>query len=255
MDWDEGEVAVGKDDLSVRAMGEGLYESVPAALARSRELKIWEKDYSDYLYHNTSVAILYNPALELYGKVGESQRDFRVRCEEEARRQRDAEVKKARVRMEQQMTRVQQKLRREERELDTDQDELEARKREELLGWGESALNLLSKRRPSTMISRASRRRTMTKKAKSDVEESMESIEDLEKQLEDLKAQWEEQVAEISDTWADRLEEVEEFEVGPRRVDVRVEFCGLAWVPTWRVVLEDGGQVDLAAREQTAQGE
>jgi hypothetical protein len=27
-----------------------------------------------------------------------------------------------------------------------------------------------------------------------------------------------------------------------------VEFCGLAWVPVWRVTLADGQQVDLAAR-------
>ena len=138
------------------------------------------------------------------------------------------------------------------RELAADQEDLEARKREELLTLGESALNLLTRRRSSSMISRSSRKRTLTKKAQADVEESLEAIEDFEQQLEDLKAQWEEQAAEISDVWADKLEEVEEFEVKPRRADVTVEFCGLAWVPVWRVMLEDGRQLDLPARELVA---
>jgi hypothetical protein len=48
---------------------------------------------------------------------------------------------------------------------------------------------------------------------------------------------------------------MEEFTVKPRRTDVRVEFCGLAWVPTWRVALEDGRQVDLPAREMDVETE
>ena len=249
-DWDAGEVvAVEKGDLTPRPIGEGMYAAVPAALARPRDLKRLAKDWADYLYYNTSIIIPYNPLLKLYGEVGESRRDFHVRCEEEARRRRDAEIKKARVRMEQQMARVQQKLRREQRELTEDREDLDARKREEMLSLGESAFNLLTRRRSSSMISRASRKRTLTKKAQADVQESVEAIDDFKQQLEDLKAQWDEETAEIGDRWADTLEEIEEFEAKPRRADVAVEFCGLAWVPAWRVTLDDGQRVDLPARE------
>jgi hypothetical protein len=258
VNWEEGQAVVSADDLSSRPPGEGGYAPIIPTLARPRDLKRLEKDFADYLYYNVSTTILHNPTLDVYGSVGESRRDFRARCEEEARRKRDAELDKARARMEQQMSRVQQRLRREQRELAADQEELEARKREELLTLGESALNLLSRRgrrRSSSMISRSSRKRTMTKKAQADVQESVEAIEDFEQQLEDLKAQWEEQAAEISDRWAETLEEVEEVSVTPRRTDVTVEFCGLAWVPVWRVVPKDGHQFDLLAREQVSQTE
>ena len=151
------------------------------------------------------------------------------------------------------MAGVQAALRREQRELAEDQEELEARKREELLTLGESALNLLTGRRSSTMVSRSSRKRTLTRKAKADVEESFAAIEDLEEQLESLGEEWAEQAAQITDKWAETLEEIEEFEVKPRRTDVRVEFCGLAWVPSWQVTLEDGHQLTLPAREQAPQ--
>jgi len=253
VDWREGQVVVTRDDLSPKPVGEGVYAPVASTLTRSRELKGLEKGFADYLYYNISTAILYNPTLDLYGEVGEGRREFRVRCEEEARRERDAELEKARASMDKQMARLQQRMRREERELAADQEELEARKREELLSLGESAFNLLVGKRTRTAISRATRRRTYTKKAQADVQESVEAIDDYKKQLEDLKDQWEEQAAQITDKWAETLEEIEEFEVKPRRTDVRVEFCGLAWVPTWRVTLEDGHQLDLPAREQATQ--
>jgi hypothetical protein len=252
VDWSEGQAVVSREDLAQRPMGEGVYGPVPSSLTRAKGLQQLEKEYSDYLYYNIATPILYNPALDLYGKVGESRRDFRVRCEKEAREERDAELKKARAKIEQQVDRIEQRIRREQRELDGDLDELEARKREEMLGLGESALNLVLGKRTRTAISRASRRRTYTRKAQADVEESEEAIVDFKGQLEDLKDQWEEQAAEINDAWAEKLEQLEEFLVKPRRADVMVEYVGVAWTPAWQVMLEDGQQIDLPARKQSA---
>jgi hypothetical protein len=255
VDWDEGRAVVSEDDLSPKPMGEGVYAPLGSTLTRPRDLKGLEKDFADYLYHNMSATIWHNPALKLYGAVGESRRDFHMRCQEEARGQRDADLKKARARMEQRIARVQEKLRREKRELAGDQEELDARKREEMLGLGESALNLLTGRRSSSMLSRASRKRTLTTKAKADVEESLDVIAGLEEQLGALEEEWAEEAEEINARWADTLEEIEEVQVTPRRTDVMVEFCGLAWVPVWQMTLEDGRRIDLPAREPAAEAE
>jgi len=249
VDWEEGQARVSDDELSPRPMGEGVYAPVVSTLARPRDLKRLEKDFADYLYHDISVTIRYNPALKVYGTVGKSRRDFHVRCQEEARSKRDADLKKARAGMDKRIARVQGALRREKRELAGDQEDLDARKREEMLSLGESALNLFTGRRSSSMLSRASRKRTLTRKAKADVEESLDVIEDLEGQLEALEEEWKEQADEINIRWADTLEETEELEITPRRTDVTVEFCGLAWVPAWQVMLEGGRRIDLPARE------
>jgi hypothetical protein len=253
VDWKAGQRdRLSRDDLSPGPVGEGVYAPVPSTLARPRDLKRLAKEFSDYVYYNVSATIPYNPALDVYGAVDESPRDFRERCEEKARDGRDAELKKARAKMDQKMSRVQQRLRREQRELAADQEELEARKREKLLSLGESALNLFSRqgrRRATSMVSRASRKHTLEKQAQADVQESLDAIEDFEQQLEDLKAQWEEQADEISDRWAEKLDQVEKVSITPRRADVTIEFCGLAWAPAWRVTLRDGRQLDLLARE------
>jgi hypothetical protein len=243
---------VSDDDLQSDVLGDGLFASVPAALSNARELRAWEKDFSDYLYHNISVSVFYNPILEIYGEVGDDKHDFRVKCEEEARKRRDEELEEARAKIDKQVESVKTKLRREERELKEDEADLQAHKREELLSIGESALNLLTGRRSSAMISRASRKRRMTQGAKADVEESLDTIADYEEQIEALEETWQEQADEIKSRWADALTDVEVEEVRPRRTDVRVLYCSLAWAPTWRVTLEDGQILRLPAREQPA---
>jgi len=248
IDWDAGRAAVDEVELSSSPLGEGLYAPVPAGLARQQQIKSWSKDFADYLYYSIKTTILHNPALKLDGEAGESKIDFQKRCEEVAREKRDEELKQERAKMEKKMAAVQIKLRREKRELADDEDDLASRKREELLSLGESALNLITGRRSSRMISTASRKRRMTKTAKADMEESLAAIEDYEKQLADLGEDWQDLAADINDRWAETLEVIEELEVSPRREDVRVAFCGLAWVPSYRITLEDGSALDLPAR-------
>lgn len=252
VDWDRGEATVDERELSSRPTGRGVYEAVPATLARPDDLRRLEKEFSDYLYRNVSVEIWYNAHLDLYGRVGESRRDFRVRCERVAREARDAELAKARAGFDKKIDRLRQRIRREQRELNEDEADLDARKREELLGLGESALNLLTGRRPSYMISSVGRKRRMTQQARADVEESLQAIEDLEAQIQVLEEQWQAQADEINARWGEKLEEVGTFEVTPRRVDVMVQFCGLGWVPEWHLTLEGGETLSLPAREVPA---
>jgi hypothetical protein len=247
VDWSAEHQTVSTDALSPGPVLEGRYTPVDATLSHPGRLRELERDFANHLYYNVSLTILYNPALGMYGRAGEGRRDFRRRCEAEARRRRDEELSKARLRMEQRMALVQERMRREERELAADQKELEARRREELLSLGESVFNLVTRRRSTTVVSRATRKHTLTEQAEAEVEESLEALADLERQLEELRAQWQEQAGAISDRWAETLEHIEEVQIKPRRADVTVEFCGLAWVPMWRVTLEDGRTIDLPA--------
>ncbi len=249
VDWGQGEASLSASALSNRPTGEGVYLPPPPHLSRPAHFAPWSKSFSEYLYRAVRLSVWYSPALKLYGKAGETRRDFRVRCEQEARARRDAEAAGARAAIEKKMEQLQEKLRREKRELAADQAELEARKREELLSVGESALGLLTGRRSSRMLSTASRKRRLTQQAEAEVKESEAAIADLEEQLKELAARWEEQVEAINERWAAVLEEIEQVEVAPRRQDVVVDFCGLAWVPVWEVETEEGGQLTLPAYE------
>jgi hypothetical protein len=249
LDWEQGQISLSADALSHQPVGEGAYLPVPRHLADSDSHKGWSRAFSEYLYRNVRLPIWYNPELKLYGQAGESRRDFRVRCEEAAREQRDAEVEKEKEKFEKRIERVEDKLRRERRRLEEEQVELAGRRREETLSGAESVIRLISGRRSSSALSTASRRRRMTQQAKADVEESRQAIEDLERDLEELKEEWREKEEQIAASWAETLEEVQEVEISPRRTDVVVDYCGLAWIPSWEVITDAGQRVLLPAFE------
>jgi hypothetical protein len=255
MDWEEGPVRLAVAELSHEPVGKGAFMPLPVHMAQATHYGLWTKSFAEYLFRNARLMLWYSPALKLYGQAGESRRDFRVRCEKAVRSRLSVEAAKARAGVENKMRRLQEQLRREQRELVEDQAEVEARKREELLSYGESAINLLSGRRPSYMISHVSRQRRMMQQAQADVEESVEAIKDMEGQLGTLAAAWEEQAQGINERWAAALERIEQIEVAPRRADVAVEFCGLAWVPVWEIETGEGQPLLLPAFEPRVDSE
>ena len=253
VDWDEGEVTIEREELSAKPAQDALFADPPPGLSDARRLKRLEKEFINYLYHNVSLTLLHNPRLKLYSRPDETAKEFQRRCRVEASKRRDTEVEKLKKKYEKRLDQLESRKRREERELAQDEAEYEARKREELLSAGESVLGFLTGRRSRRAISTASRKRRLTQQARADVEESLEAIEDYETQIQDLREELEEEIAEITERWAETIDVVEEVEVRAKKADISVEAFGLAWVPHWRVTYEDQGvtrQLSLPAYEQ-----
>ncbi|NIN96339.1 MAG: hypothetical protein GTN93_15030, partial [Anaerolineae bacterium] len=95
---------------------DALFGPVPSELNTASELKAFAKDFGDYLYHEERLDLYHNPTLKLYGQPGESEREFKIRAQQIARENRDAEVEKLRKKYEQKLDRLETKLAREERE-------------------------------------------------------------------------------------------------------------------------------------------
>lgn len=68
------------------------FGAVPGVINTSWDLKLFEKELSDYLYRNEKLPIYYNPKLKVYSRPGESDREFRFRLDQLAREERDEAV-------------------------------------------------------------------------------------------------------------------------------------------------------------------
>jgi hypothetical protein len=236
---------VTEKDLRTRPVDQATYEPVPEAFNEPQELKRQQGAFVSHLYHNLRVEVPYNPKLKVYGQVGESERDFRRRCEERAREGREEDLDKVRAGFERQRERLEQKLQREKRELFEDEAEHDARKREELFSAGESVISFILGRRSSTAISKASRRRRYTEKAKQDVLESEETIEMLQEDLEELQREEEAALDEVRATWADILEQAEPVKVRILKRNIQPRLFGLLWIPHWAISFRStSGTVD-----------
>jgi hypothetical protein len=235
--WPQAHVQLDPRHLGRTAEDDAYFDELPSELGGIRSLSAREKEFEDYLYYNSSIALWHNPHLDLYSKVGESAEAFQRRCRKAAEKALAAEAKKLKAKYERELDRLEDKLEREEREMDKDKIEHDARKQEELLSGVESIIGLFTKRRSSTRLSTASRRRRMTRQARADIKESEEVIEDLEVDIDELEEEAKREAEEIAAKWGALIDEVEEIEVRPRRSDVQVDVFALAWLPRWEVML------------------
>jgi len=256
IEWgDAEELMLDRRDLSKKteSVGDGqgpFFAPVPECLNSARELKSIAKDFADWLYYNSSLPLISHKELGLFKQPGETEREFKIRLQQAARERRDADVDKLEEKYQKRLDRLEDKLQREERELEEDEADFAARKRDEVVGIGESLLSFFMGRRSSRLLSRASTKRRMTLKAKYDIEESKEVIADLQKDIAELEEELKEATEEIAERWTESLENLDVGEITPRRTDVDVELCTLVWVPYWLAAC-DGKQLELPAYSAT----
>ncbi|BCX05217.1 MAG: hypothetical protein KatS3mg053_3155 [Candidatus Roseilinea sp.] len=205
------------------------FASLPPGID-ARWMKRAERALIEHVYRRGATTILFNRTLKVYGQPGETQLDFRRRCEAIARERRDAEALKLHDQFDRRMKTLQDKLAREYRELESDRVELSARKREELLGGVESLFNLVVGRRQSYAVAFGARRRREVESAEREVRESEEAIAKLNADLEALAQDYKFALSQVSDKWMRALSDVTELPLAPKKSDIFVNLVAIAWM-------------------------
>ena len=224
-----------------------FFAPVPEEVNTERELRSLASDLSDWLYYNKRLTITTHASMDIHQEPGESDRAFKIRLQDAARQQRDAEVDKLKSKYRTQLDRLQDRMDRYEKDLAEDEAAFSTRKQQEWVSLGESALNFFLGRRSSRVLSQAISKRGMTSKAKGEIERTKEEIADSQKEIADLEAELATAADEITRKWADALDDLTTDEVKPRRTDVDVEFVAVGWMPSWLVTYHDGIAVRRAA--------
>lgn len=225
-------------DLDRRPQEDAIFGVVPEDLNSTRELKSYAKDFSDWLYHEQRLQLLYNPVLKMYSRPGESERDFKVRMQQAAREKRDDEVDKMRKKYRRQLDKLETRLEREERELAEDEADYDARKMEEIVSGAETVAGLFGIFGRKRSLSTAATKRRMTARAKADIEESKQEIARLQEEMEEVQQTIAQEAEQITEEWADTLDHIEPYFVKPRRADIDVDLVALAWLPYWEIGYE-----------------
>jgi len=240
--WDEAEtVELDPRDLASSSPEEAVYADVPAGLNTAMELKKRSAEFSDYLFRNATISVLYNKALKVYSALDEAETDFKARCDDVADTAYETEEKALKVKYQAKIDKLQDKLRREERELASDEADLAARTQDELLSAGGALLGLFGGgRKVSSALSRASSKRRMSSQAKSDVEESKEAIRELQEEIDTLEDELTAELTDLRDKWTTAVADNEIVALKPRKTDVAVEVFGIGWRPIWEIGYDDG---------------
>jgi Helicase HerA, central domain len=211
------------------------FSSIDAPLNDVKLMTALQKDFTDWVFRNSSVKARVNQALKVFAGPDISQAEFMKACAEAARDARDAEIAKKTATMDRQLKTLEDKLAREERELREDEAELSNRKVEEAGTHLENLTGLFGGRRKASRLSSSLTKRRMTEQAKADVEESVDAIEQFKQQIADGAKRRQETIAEINDRWGGVVNEITEVTIAPKKTDVFVKLFGVAWMPYYIV--------------------
>jgi hypothetical protein len=211
------------------------FSSVDAPLNDVKLMTALQKDFTDWVFRNSSVRARVNQALKVFAGPDVSPAEFMRACADAARDARDAEIEKKTAQIVRQLKSLEDKLSREERELVKDEDELTNRKMEEAGTHIENITGLFGGRRKASRLSSSLTKRRMTQQARADVEESKDTIRDMNDQIVELQKRREEVMAEINDRWGRVVNEITEVTIAPKKTDVLVKVFGVAWMPHYVV--------------------
>jgi hypothetical protein len=241
IDWSQAEnltlriEELTRQPIHSESMEGPFFNSPLPGLSNPRNIRSFEKDLTNWLYHNRRLRLRSHDTLDLLQQPGESTRDFNVRVRQAARETRDREVDALEKKYDRRLEVLAKKMRKLERDLVADEAEYKARQREEAVGVGETVLSFFLGRRRTSAATTIARRRRMTAKVKLDIEETEEDITELKEDIQELERELEIAVNEITEKW-DHTDDVENsVEIKPRRRDVTLHETAVAWAPFWQV--------------------
>ena len=227
------------DKVDTSPSGAARFESIGSPLNDAKLMTALQKDFTDWVFRNTSIKARANEALKVYAGPDVSTAEFMKACADTARDALQTELNKRTAVIDRQIKTLQDKLGREERELRQDEADLKNRNIESAANALEIGLGLFGVGRKKS-VSTAFTKHRLSQNAKDDVEESKEAIEQYEKQLDALLESRKQMEADVQAQWGDVVNKITEVTINPKKTDVYVNLFGVAWLPYYQV--RAGGQ-------------
>ena len=222
------------------------FGTIDSPLNDAKLMTALQKDFTDWVFRNSSVTARVNQALKVFAGPDVPQSEFLKACADAARNGRDAEFNKLAGKIDRQIASLEDKLSREERELRQDEAELQQRKMEAMGTHAENVLGLFVGSRSTRKLSSSLTKHRLTEQAKADVDESIEAIAQFKTQLAALDKERLRLAEEVNARWGELVSQTSEVVVNPKKSDVYVSVFGVGWMPYY--IVKSGTQsIELPA--------
>lgn len=237
VDWNKAEsLELALNDLETGPVPGAIFEELPAAATDSKNYTSWSREFVDWIYRNEIVELMQSSRFKQVSEPGESERDFRVRLQQNAREERDKELDKLRKKYSSKINTLEDRVRRSELTLRGKEDQAKQHKLQTafsvgatVLGsfLGKSAINASTLGRATTAARGAGR----ITKSQEDAKRAAENVEAIRQQLLDLEEEFKRETDLLNEEMNPLTEELDQFTVKPLKKDIMLRAFALAWVP------------------------
>jgi hypothetical protein len=237
VNWDEAEPADFRvNDLSKTAPAGASFAPLPAAATKAKNYSIWQKDFAQWAAQTQSIELFKSSRAKLLSAPDESERDFRIRLQTEAREARDAALARVREKYAAKVATLQDRIRRAEQTVQVQSEQATGAKMGAAVSVGAAIFGaLLGRKTVSTgtlgRATTAARGMGRISKETQDVTRAAENVASLKAQLSELEAQLQGDLQSMTDAWDVSSDSLERVLVKPKRGGVSVQLVALVWVP------------------------
>jgi len=237
VDWERAELADFTVDYLLKVPPTGAaFADVPAPAAKAKNYATWEKDFSQWLGQSQSIELFKSSRAKVLSNPDESERDFRIRLQGEAREARDAALAKVREKYASKMTNLQDRIRRAEQAVQVQSEQATGAKMGAAVSIGATIFGALLGRKAvsaSTLgrATTAARGMGRISKEAQDVARATENVSALKTQLSEFETGMQNDLQAVSSDWDLSNEPFERVLVRPKRGGVSVQLVSLVWVP------------------------
>ncbi len=227
-------------DLSVNDLGktpdEGEYEGCAPTASQARNYERWGREFGNWIYSNRKLALYRSSAGGLVSKVGEDERGFRIRVQQQMREQRDEAAEKLRQKYAPKIAVLQERIRRAQAAQEREASQARRAKMDTVISFGSTLLGAFLGRKAVSAGTIGRAASTMRGAGRvmdqaGDVKRAEETVEALEKQYNELDTQFREETASVTAALEAQSSELERIEVRPKKTDIQVRLVALVWLP------------------------
>jgi len=249
VDWERAEIADFTVDYLLKAAPTGAtFAAVPAAAAKPKNYATWEKDFAQWVTQSQSIELFKSSRAKVVSALDESERDFRIRLQSDAREARDAALAKVREKYASKLTQIQDRIRRAEQAVQVQSEQATGAKMGAAVSIGATIFGALLGRKTISASSlgratTAARGMSRVGKESQDVTRATENVTALKVQEADLQTRMQDDLQSVTADWELSNEPFERALVKPKRGGVSVQLVSLVWVPA-----ENPGQAKRVER-------
>ncbi|WP_321476779.1 helicase HerA domain-containing protein [uncultured Paludibaculum sp.] len=233
VDWPQAEaLEVPLDELEKAPTDGATFAELPAIAAHAKNYTVWQKSFATWLYQNQTLELMRSPSTGEVSRIGEPERDFRLRIQQAAREARDEQTQDLRARYAPKIQTLSDRLQRAQLKLEQEKQQASAQTLSSVLSIGTSILGAFMGRKTISSanvnrIGTAARAATRIGKERGDVGLATDSVENVQAQLQALNQQLEEEIASIPEV---ANEEFGSVTVKPKKTGIQVQLISLVWM-------------------------
>jgi hypothetical protein len=234
--WEDAEESEFEANELEQAPAEGAsFAPVPSPAGKGKNYTSWSKDFANWLFANQRLDLFRSPSTGEMSAPEESERDFRIRLQTVAREQRDAAVASLQKKFESRLRTLEEKIRKAEQVVAKEKQESQSELLSNVISIGTSIFGaLLGSRKTSTAIGKAAGAvKGVGRIRKQSQQETFaeQNLETLTQQYEELQQQIQQESETLAAQFNPANEQFETITVRPKKTNIVVKVCALAWTP------------------------